>query len=86
MSELLEQIEKLSVREQLELVSQITARVSRGLDEAAWNLAPEDEAELERRVSASKANPLEGRDWPTVKARILADAEGQKAGELAQAA
>ena len=82
MSELLEQIRVLSVSEKLGLVREIVNQLEQAEE---WKLSPEDEAELSRRLEASKANPLEGDDWATVRARIVAETQIESS-KLAEAA
>lgn len=73
MAELLEQIRQLSVREQLALIREIALNLENaGELESEWEISPEDNAELQHRVADANANPLEGDDWPTVRARIEA--------------
>ena len=74
MAELLEQIKhkQLSAREQLALIREITLNLERSDEADEWELSPEDHEELSKRVAAANANPLEGDDWATVRARIEA--------------
>ena len=41
-------------------------------------LTPEQIAELEESSRAASANPHDGEDWPTVKARLLAQINAQE--------
>ena len=74
MAELLEQIQQLDRRELVALIREAAARLETLETEGEWELSPQDEAELQRRVAEANANPLEGDDWPTVRARIEAQA------------
>lgn len=65
-TELLNEARRLPVAERLALIDQLIESVA--LDEAA--LAPEIEAELDRRYQAFLANPNEGESWETVRGRI----------------
>ncbi len=70
MAELLEQIQQLTPTQQLALIGEI----ARGLEQRAEDdddLSPEQRAELEESSRAANANPREGSDWPTVRARLL---------------
>lgn len=82
MAELLEQIATFERRELLALIREATAQLER-LEEGEWELSPDDQEELQRRVASADANPLEGDSWPTVRARIETQAgvSGAQTGE-----
>lgn len=71
MSEILQHIQHLSRRELLALIREATTILEAREDD---ELAPEQEAELKRRLEAAERDGFAGDDWPTVKARILAQA------------
>ena len=74
MAEWLEQIAKFERRELLALIREATAQLER-LEEGEWELSPTQQEEMRRRVADANANPLEGDDWLTVRARIVAQAK-----------
>lgn len=69
MADLLEQIKQLSYTEQLALIREITLNLEQVEVE---ELSSQQKAELEESSRAAHANPREGSDWSTVRARLLA--------------
>lgn len=76
MAELLEQIRQLSVREQLALIREIALNLESERESMGeWEISPEQKAQLDEVQDAYERDGNPGESWPTVRARIVAQAE-----------